>query len=293
MTTEPQTGPTGFSPSDAALEGFRLMRRRPGTILAWSAIYFAGLALIGGLMLLTLGPKFIDLARKGQFMLNDPDMLGDALAGSWPAFFLVLLLTVLLSSIMTAGVFRLVMRPEEKGFMHLRLGREEFKLVGANLLLLAMGILILGAGFIAARIALQAGPLAASLSGLVMLGAGLYVGVRLALVTPMTFDLGKIAFREGWELTRGRFWPLFGMIVLAVIFYVMTWMLVTIVAVVIGELSGGEDAIAALTTSGVIAAVAGIVLLLMQLVLQVLQMVMIYGPFAVAYQMLKEPPVEA
>lgn len=288
MTNEPQTGTTAFSPSDAALEGFRLMRRHPGTILAWSGFYFAGLAVIGGLMLLTLGPKFIELARKGQFMMNDPEMLGDALAGSWPAFFLVLLLTVLLSSIMTAGVFRLVMRPEEKGFVHLKVGREEFKLVGANLLLIGLGVLFLAAGFVIARVAYQAGALAATLSGLLVLAAGLYVGVRLALVTPMTFDIGKIAFREGWEITRGRFWPLFGMIVLAVIFYVMIWMLVTIVAVVAGELSGGQDALAAITTSSLLAIVAGLLLLVMQLVLQILQMVMIYGPFAVAYQKLKE-----
>ena len=30
----------GFSASEAALEGFRLTRERPGTIAAWSVIYF-------------------------------------------------------------------------------------------------------------------------------------------------------------------------------------------------------------------------------------------------------------
>jgi hypothetical protein len=293
MTTEPQTETPAFSPSDAAMEGFRLMRRYPGTIVAWSGIYFLGIAIIGFLMLLTLGPKFMDLARKGQFMLNDPQMLGDALAGSWPAFFLVLLLTVLLSSIMTGGVFRLVMRPEEKGLVHLRVGPDEFRLVGANLLLIGIGVLFLVAGFLVAAVAYAGGPLVATLSGFVVLCAGLYVGVRLSLVTPMTFDLRKLALREGWELTRGRFWPLFGMIVLAVVFYVMTWMLVTVVAIVVGELSGGEDALAALRTSSLIAIAAGLLLLLMQLVLQILQMVMIYGPFAVAYAKLREAPVLA
>lgn len=292
MTTEPQTGTMAFSASDAAFEGFRLMRRHPGTILIWSGIYFLGIAIIGFLMLLTLGPKFMELARKGQFMLNDPEMLGDALAGSWPAFFVVLLLTVLLSSIMTAGVFRLVMRPEDKGVVHLRVGKDEFRLVGANLLLIGIGILFLAPGFLAAGLAVEGGSLLATLIGFLILGGGIYIGVRLALVTPMTFDIGKIALKEGWALTRGRFLPLFGMIVLAVIFYVMTWMLVTVVAVIVGELSGGEDALAALKTSNLIAIAAGFVLLLMQLVLQILQMVMIYGPFAVAYTQLRDPPVE-
>lgn len=287
MTNEPQTGTTAFSPSDAALEGFRLMRRHPGTILAWSAIYLAGLLVIGGLMLLTLGPKFMDLARRGEFAMNDPEILGDALAGSWPAFFLVLLLTVLLSSIMTAGVFRLSMRPEEKSFVHLRLGRDEFKLVGANLLLLGLGLLFVAAGFVITRVAAETGPLTATLCGFLVFVAGLYVGVRLALVTPMTFDLGKIAVREGWAITRGRFWPLFGMIVLAVIFYVMIWIFVTLVALVAGEISGGQEALDKITASGVIAILVGLLILVMQLVLQVLQIVMIYGPFAVAYEKLK------
>eukprot|EP01036_Dinobryon_divergens_P046455 gene46455-62135_t len=43
-----------FSPSDAALEGFRLTREHPGVVLAWSAVYFGGILLIGLTMLALL-----------------------------------------------------------------------------------------------------------------------------------------------------------------------------------------------------------------------------------------------
>ena len=39
-------GMTRFSPTDAAMEGFRLTKEHPGVMLAWSAVYFGGILLI-------------------------------------------------------------------------------------------------------------------------------------------------------------------------------------------------------------------------------------------------------
>jgi hypothetical protein len=38
---------TTFSPVQAALEGFRMTRRRPLVVLAWAACYFAMLVVLG------------------------------------------------------------------------------------------------------------------------------------------------------------------------------------------------------------------------------------------------------
>lgn len=286
MTSEPQTEAPAFSPSDAAMEGFRLMRRHPVVILAWSVIYSVGIGVIAVAMLMMLGPDFIELARK-QDILSDVDALGDALAQSWPAFILVLLLTVLLTAIMTAGVFRLDLKPAERKFVYLRIGPEEFRLVGANLILLGIGFAFLVVGFLATSVAALAGPLVGSLAGLACVAVGLYVGVRLALVTPMTFDTGKIALREGWSLTKGRFWPLLGMIVLAVVFYVMIVVLVGIFVLLLGELAVGGDVLKEFNLTNAVAALAALAVFGIQLIMQIVQIVMIYGPFAVAYQKLR------
>src|SRR3954468_6598330 len=101
-----------FSASDAALEGFRLTRERPGTIAAWIGIYAVGLVITGWLMLASLDPKLLELARKGGFSQDDLEQISGMLADSMPAFLLVLALVVALTSVLTAGIFRIVLRPE-------------------------------------------------------------------------------------------------------------------------------------------------------------------------------------
>jgi uncharacterized membrane protein len=91
-------------------------------------------------------------------------------------------------------------------------------------------------------------------------------------------------------MTRGRFWPLFGMIVLAVIFYVMIWLLINIIGIAIVTVAGGGQALGEGGMSPG-AAIAALVTVIMQFLLSVLQVVMIYAPFAVAYQQLHGDPV--
>jgi hypothetical protein len=276
---------TRFSPSDAALEGFRLTRERPGTILAWCAVYLAGLFVIALAMTATLGPKFVELARKGELVTaQDPEALANLLGGSWPAFIVVLLMTVLLISVIMGGIYRLVMRPEEHGFAHLRIGRDELRLAAVNLVLVLVGAAFLLLGLIVSQVAAQGGGLVAILADVALICLTVWIGVRLSLVTPMTFDSGRIAFREAWALTRRRFWPLFGMIVLAVIFYIIVWVLMSVISLGVVAISGGEQALKDVAKLTPLTGLAAVATLVLQLLLQILQIVMIYGPFAVAYQ---------
>ena len=61
----------------------------------------------------------------------------------------------------------------------------------------------------------------------------------------MTFAMRRIVIAPAWELTSGRFWPLLGMIVLAVIFYIMVWLLIAVIGVAIVTLAGGQEAMTA------------------------------------------------
>ena len=274
----------GFSASEAALEGFRLTRERPGTIAAWSVIYAVSMVAIGQIMLSSLGAEALQIARKGRFSPEDAEVIATKLANSIPAFLLVLLLAVALISIITAGIYRLVLRPGEKGFVHLRLGADELRLTLVNLLLFGIGLLCLVVGFIAIAAAEQGGSSVGFAVGVLVAGLTIWLGVRLSLATPMTFQAHRIMIGPAWELTRGRFWPLFGMIVLALIFYVMVWVLVTVIWFALVMLAGGPDAVSAGGTA--VAVAIGVIAFVIQMLVSVVQLVMIYAPFAVAYQQL-------
>lgn len=285
---------TRFSPSDAAMEGFRLTKEHPGVMLAWSAVYFGGILLIALVMMATLGPQFITLARKGQLTGADLEAVASLLAQSWPAFLLVLLMTALLMSIVTAGVMRLVLRPTEHGFAHLKVGRTELKLTAANLLCIGLYAISVVVGLVFTAGASQFGSFGAIVAVLLVVAFGGWIGVRLSLLLPTVFETGKISLREAWEKTRGHFWSLFGMIVLAVIFYVIVWILFSIISFAVVELSGGEAAMQDIGRLTPVTAIAAVLTLVLQLLLQVLQIVMIYAPFAVAYRELghAEPAAE-
>lgn len=278
------------------MEGFRLTKEHPGVMLAWSAVYFGGILLIAMVMMATLGPQFITLARKGQLTPNDLDEVATLLAASWPAFLLVLLMTALLMSIITAGVMRLVLRPQEHGFAHLKVGRTELKLTAANLLCIGLYAVSVVVGVVLTAGAGQLGSFGAALAVGLVLAFGIWVGVRLSLLLPTVFETGKVSLRLAWGRTQGHFWPLFGMIVLAVIFYVIVWILFSIISFAIVELSGGEAAMQDIGRLTPLTAIAAMITLVMQLLLQVLQIVMIYAPFAVAYRELvveQTPPTPA
>jgi len=276
---------TKFSPSDAAMEGFRLTKEHPGVMLAWSAVYLGGILLIGLVMMATLGPPFISLIRKGQLgSPEDVDNLATMLAQSWPAFLLLLLMTALLMSIITGGVMRLVLRPEEHGFAHLKVSRTELKLTAANLLCIGIGALSMMVGIVFTAGAAQTGSIGATVAVGLFLAFALWIGVRLSLLLPTVFDTGQISLRLAWDKTRGHFWQLLGMIVLAVIFYLIVWILFGMIGFAVVELSGGEAAMQDLTRITPVTAIAAVISLVLQFLLWVLQIVMIYAPFAVAYR---------
>lgn len=278
-----------FSPSDAALEGFRLARNHPGTMLAWSAVYFGGLLLIFLVMTATLGPEFIAITRKGGFLNEDLDSTSSLLAQSLPALFLVLVLSAALWSVITAGVLRLVLRPNEHGFAHLRLGKDELRLTFANLLCIAIYVITGIVGVVMAGALRQSGAVTLWVGGLLGVAFAVWVGVRLSLLLPNVFMTGRVSLADAWQKTRGQFWNLCGMITMAVVFYVIIWVVFAAVSFILVTVSGGGEAMQDITQLTVLTAVTAIIGLVMQFLLQVLQIVMIYAPSAVAYREIHQP----
>lgn len=277
-----------FSVSEAALEGFRLTRERPGTIFAWSGIYAVGMLIIGGVMLGSLGEDARAIVRKGTFTAADVQVFATRLAHSIPALLLVLLLAVILVSIITAGIYRLVLRPAQPGFLHLRLGEDEVRLTLVNIILFGIGLVCLLAGFAVVAVIESNGPAIGAIAAPLVAAVTIWVGVRLSLATPMAFEERHISLAAAWGLTRGRFWPLFGMIVLSVVFYVMIWLLVWVIDSAVITIAGGPQAVAEASTP--VALLAAAAALVLQMLISIIQLVMIYAPFAVAYQQLHGSP---
>ena len=105
---------TSFSASDAALEGFQLIRRRWRVVLGW-----AGFNLIALVMLVVLSAVLSVVAGAvsgGGAGGREALALAGLLIG-FSIFFA--------QAILAAAVFRVELRPEEPAFLHLRLGRDE------------------------------------------------------------------------------------------------------------------------------------------------------------------------
>ena len=274
----------GFSASEAALEGFRLTRERPGTIAIWTTIYAVAMVLIGNIMLRSLGPEAMQIARKGHISAQDGELIATKLASSIPAFLLVLILAVALLSVITAAIFRLILRPDERSFGWLRLGADELRLTLMNLMLFSIGMFCLFVGFVAIALAEYGGPVSGVIVGGIVATVIFWIGIRLSLATPMTFQMRHMSLFAAWNLTRGRFWPMCGTVGLSIIFYIMVWVLVTVIWFTGVMIAGGPEALSQGGTQ--LAIIGGSIAFILSMLLQIVQLVMIYAPFAVAYQQL-------
>jgi hypothetical protein len=217
---------TPFSASDAALEGFDLIRRRWRVVLGW-----AGFNLLALLMLVVLSAVLSVVAAavaggRGQAL---------ALAG------LVIGFSVIFAqAILAAAVFRLEMRPQEPAFMHLRLGRDELRLVMIWLITLT-GAWVLGWLATLAGHAVGAGGIWIELLAVAL---AVYFGVRFSLTAPISFAERKIDFPRSWRLTRQRTLPLLGMLALSSCLIGLVMVTVVAVLAVIAFATGGLEGLA-------------------------------------------------
>jgi hypothetical protein len=236
---------TPFSASDAALEGFYLIRRRWRVVVGWAAFNLIALVMVVVLSaVLSVVASAIAGADAGAAAASATPAM--ALAGGF-----VLACLLFAQAMLAAGVFRLELRPDEPAFLHLRMGRDELRLA----LLWLIGVT-------AAWLVGWAGALVGHVSGLgdvvgAMLGllATVYLGLRFSLVGPVSFAERRIDFPRSWALTRGRVLALLGMtaLTLCLIGLLMIALLVArvLAAIAIGGFGGlagvfgGADALKA------------------------------------------------
>jgi hypothetical protein len=294
-----------FSATEAAFEGFRIVRRNPLAILFWAlayVIFFVGFfALVGGQLASIMAQA--EALQGGEPDVSDLQALGASYAALL-GFGLPLGLVV--GAVLNAGVARGVLFPSQRAFGYLRLGADELRVMAVSLVLgivLGVGsfVLFMAVALIAGLVS-QGEPGVAVLVGVILgFGAGAllcWVAIRLSLAVPITVAEKRIAPFASFALTKGQVLPILGMAVIAFIMSMLVSLLGSIISLPVVMLTGGGLAQLAtmegLSTTQIIQA-AGPALLawgVVQAIVSALQIAVLYAPFSAAYRDIKGLPHE-
>jgi hypothetical protein len=226
-----------FSPSDAALEGFRLTRERPLVVLVW-----AGMQLLFGVVSVVLQFQLGGAAFHHLLVIEagvekpSPEVLAQVIQQSLPSTLVIFLISLVFYSIMYAALLRAILRPADKALAYLRLSRDELRQLALSLILMALftvyalllsllsGLLIalasgLGSGALPVQILIIFG----------LIAAFVYPAVRLSLAPAMTFVDGRITVFRSLAVTKGQFWSIAGSYGLALVLMVVVFLLAAVV----------------------------------------------------------------
>ncbi|RYF90493.1 MAG: hypothetical protein EON95_16820, partial [Caulobacteraceae bacterium] len=212
-----------FSATDAGLAGFRILREKPMVMPAWAIVSLAISILSVVVMVLLAGPALMEVQEIAKATTPDPEAMVAAYGRMAPALLLILPIAIIGYSVLYAAASRIVLRPADRGFGWMKFGADEVRqgLAMVLVFLILTGVYLVAALAAGVFIALGAmvnpalGVLVGLLAVLGALGIVVYVAVRLSLVSPATFATGRVDIRAAWQLTKGRFGPLFGAYLLA------------------------------------------------------------------------------
>lgn len=284
-----------LSATEAAFEGFRVVRRKPTVVAWWALAYLVLFAVAFALA----GPSLIEVMTIADTMNAanpspaDMQRLGAAYAGlAW-----LLPAGLLFGAVLNTAIVRAVLRPEEGRLGYLRLGADEFRVLGATLLLTLAGAAITLLAAFAAGLLVGVASLAGQavawlvglLAGAAVLALVVFLAIRFSLAVPATFTEKRMAFKESWRATKGVFWPLLGMAVIAVIMSIVVGLLGGIVALPLTLATGGMQTLTSMegASFGEMLSTAGPAIatwIVVNSILSTLQMVAIYAPFAAAWR---------
>ena len=271
---------TAFSASDAALEGFQVLKRHWRVAVGWALFYVvAAVAVgVGGAILSVV------LVATGALSESAMQMALGPLVG--------LLILVAVPLVLAGGVYRLLLRPEAPGFLHLRVGPDELRLLAVWAVL---GLVIAAGGFATAFVAGGVSLAASRWAGVpagIACGLALWLLVaRLGLAQADALARQRIDFVGAWRLGRGKSWALVGMGLITACLLgmigVVTWVVLFALG---GALTGFQDL--GLTDAESFTAHPGRFLFeaLAELLLTPLFLVLAHAPVAAAYKALSVEP---
>jgi hypothetical protein len=238
-----------FSPSDAALEGFRITRENPRAFAWWVGVSF--LVSVAGVFITVLMPENVRNAMETLAAEETPDLatFGVALLNLLP----LLVFGLAFLSMMAAAIYRLIFRHSDDRYGYLRLGWDELRLMTVII------IFVLIATFTTAALTLVAAVIGAVVSiaskdaavWFIVLAEiivvpcvlfGVFVWAMMAL--PATFAERRIQIRSALSLMRPVFWRLAGAYLIAfacmTVIGALALILFSAVAGIVVLLNGGQ-----------------------------------------------------
>jgi hypothetical protein len=239
-----------FSFTEAAFEGFRFTRERPGAVAAWAAVTFAFNVATGVLGALVGG----DALRAFQAMSRGPDIsqILPLLLPAVPALAITILMELVGASLVYASALRSFIGIDRK--VSFRIGEDERRLFT---LLVGYGVIywlftiITGMVFgLAENITEALSPSVANflawLAPIALFCLPLIVIVRLSLAPVIAVDRKRISLKESWVSTNGHFWPLAGSLVLSIGLFLIVAFVALMLIMILTELAsiGTHGAIA-------------------------------------------------
>lgn len=229
-----------LSIGEALSDGFGLISRRPLDCMAWGLAYFVFAGVPSLLLTGWLLPDYLTFFREA---MAHPDRVHDTfiggsfaremqLQGLQPLIWLGMLVG---QAVAYSAVFRAVLRPQERGFLHLKLSSTELW-VGLVLIvqyvclwltfmamIIPVMILWMPTFITAANHTMAGWEAPVGLFGMFVAWAVLiWLCIRFSMAAPMSFAERQFRLFESWRLTRGKAFSLFllylviGLIVMAV-----------------------------------------------------------------------------
>lgn len=201
----------------AGFAGWRLIRRRPLTPAVWGLV-----------MALAFGAPFavffsLMIGRFSKPVEDDPAAFGPFIFGFLLFWLFAVVAQVVLTGVMYGAVYRAVLKPEQSRWWHMRLGKAELWVVLVQFLTsmlfsLAFQPLMMIAMFSFAGAGSNPQPtdfIVPGLVGLLAVVLTCWVGLRLSMALPMSWDDKAFRLFESWPLTRGQALPLLGVLVVS------------------------------------------------------------------------------
>ena len=242
-----------FSATDAAFEGFRLVRRNPVALVGWTLLYLvytlATLFASGGMM----RSMSVWLEQVEALEAGPPPSSPEALLPIMESYMAAMShmawaipLSLVIGAVLMAAIARAVLTPGTGGFGYMRLGMDEVRVFVVTLVIAILYAIATAVAFVAALIlggiaisVLEGwGALVMVLAILAAIAFKIWQGVRWSLAVPITIDQKKFAFFDSFAATKGRFWPLLGMALIAFIMVVIVSLLAGIVTMPISMMGG-------------------------------------------------------
>jgi hypothetical protein len=273
-----------FSASDAALEGFQMLRTHWRVIVGWGV--FNLLALVAMIVVTVILGVGVGVAAGVDQASGAAGVVGGVVG---------LVVTALIETALIVGIYRLMLRPGDPGFLHLRLGRDEGRLFVVGVILVFGVALFTGLAYALTGLLGGLGGVGRLLGVILVVALGGWLALRFGLVAPLSFAEGKIDFARSWRLTRGQVWPLLGMWFLNFCLVMFVWLALYLAVFVLSGLLTGFHGFAPADDGETLQTHPGRYMLEAIIPILVLPalLVLSQAPWVAAYRALSQPAAEA